>query len=230
MPSASEDLYRGEAGQRYQQEKRAVPEVATPWIARLRAEKFQPFVKHTDTVVEIGVGLGWNLAHLKCARKIGTDLADYLPQPLKGGIEFLNDSAAIPDATADVVLCHHVLEHVEHPAVMLREAGRLLKPRGKLLLHVPYEKEKRYRHFNPAEPNHHLYSWNVQTLGNLLVSQGFKVETCSLSQFGYDRFAAKLALRFQLGETAFRAFRRFAHLIRPGREVRSIATQSSGRA
>jgi len=42
-------------------------------------------------------------------------------------------------------------------------------------LFVPYEKERKYRHYDSKEPNHHLYSWNVQTLGNLVEEIGFKV-------------------------------------------------------
>ena len=222
MVSSSEEHYRGEAGQHYQQQKRAVPEAAVPWVAKLRAEKFQPSIKLTDTVVEFGAGLGWNLANLQCSRRIGTDLEDFLTPALKANIEFIA-TEAIPNDSADVVICHHVLEHVENPAAMLREARRVLKADGQLLAYVPFEKEGRYRHFDPAEPNHHLYSWNVQTLGNLVDSQGFVVEKCELGEFGYDRFASKLALRFSLGENGFRLFRRLVHLVCSGREVCLVA-------
>ena len=226
MASASEELYRGEAGQRYQQQKRAVPDAAVPWVARLRAQKFQTFIKSADTVVEFGVGLGWNLAHLQCARRIGTDLQDFLPADLKAsGVEFVADPGTIASDLADVLICHHVLEHVENPPEMLRQAHRILKAQGKLLVFVPFEKERRYRKFDPAEPNHHLYSWNVQTLGNLISTQNFAVQKCELGEFGYDRVAAKLALRFSLGENGFRMFRRAAHLLRPGREVRLAAVK-----
>ncbi len=223
MASSSEEHYRGEAGQRYQQQKRAVPEAAAPWVTKLRAEKFQPFIKQKDTVVEFGVGLGWNLARLQCARRIGTDLENFLPEALKTEVEFFSSSTEIATGSADVVICHHVLEHVENPPEMLREARRVLKTNGELLAFVPFEKERRYRSFDPAEPNHHLYSWNVQTLGNLVDSQRFEVEKCHLGEFGYDRFAAKLALRFSLGENGFRMSRRLAHWLRPGREVRLVA-------
>jgi SAM-dependent methyltransferase len=227
MASASEEIYRGEAGQRYQQQKRAVPDAAIPWVARLRAEKFCGFIESTDTVVEFGVGLGWNLAELQCARRIGTDLEDFLPDDLKkSGVEFVADSSAIPNESADVVICHHVLEHVENPPEMLLEAKRILKEGGKLLLYVPFEKERRYRRFDPNEPNHHLYSWNVQTLGNLVGTQAFTIENCGLGEFGYDRFASKLALRFRLGENGFRMLRRMAHLLKPGREVTLIAAKT----
>src|SRR5688572_26094287 len=115
MSATSEQFYRGEAGQRYQQQKRAVPDEAVPWVARLRAEKLQPHINPSDIVVEFGAGLGWNLAHLKCARRIGTDLEDFLPANLKqSGVEFCPRSEDLPSDCAHVVICHHVLEHVEN--------------------------------------------------------------------------------------------------------------------
>jgi SAM-dependent methyltransferase len=233
MSSGPEQYYCGEAGRRYQNEKRAVPDRAIPWVARLRAEKFQPLVRPTDTVVEFGVGLGWNLAALQCARRIGTDLEDFLPLDLKrAGIEFQKSSSDLPAGFADAVICHHVLEHLENPPEMLREARRILKPGGLAFISVPYEREARYRRYNPAEPNHHLYSWNVQTLGNIVVTQELTVVEARLAEFGYDRFAANMALRIHLGESGFRAIRRIAHLLRPGREVRIIARKDAvgGRA
>jgi len=228
MAAGSEQHYRGEAGQHYQQQKRAVPEAAVPWVARLRAEKLQPFVRPTDCVVELGVGLGWNLIDLKCASRIATDLEDYLPMEVKqNGVEFQGSSSEIADGSVDVVICHHVLEHVEQPTQMLLEIRRILKRGGKALIFVPYEKEPKYRHYDPAEPNHHLYSWNVQTLGNLITSQEFLIQRAEIGEFGYDRFAAKLALRLHVGEGVFRMIRRIAHLLRPGREVRIVARKEA---
>jgi SAM-dependent methyltransferase len=227
MAVTPEDHYRGEAGQRYQQQKRAVPEPAIPWVERLRAEKFQPFVSANDAVVEFGVGLGWNLARLECARRIGTDLEDFLSPALKNsGVEFFGSMAQLTSDFADIVICHHVLEHVENPTEMLREARRILKPGGKLLLHVPFEKERKYRRFDSSEPNFHLFSWNAQTLSNLVISQQFMLVDAALGEFGYDRFAAKLAIRMHLGENGFRLLRRLAHLLRHGREVRVVARKA----
>ena len=227
VADASEQHYRGDAGRRYQQEKRGVPERAIPWVAKLRAEKFQPLIKPTDVVVEFGVGQGWNLAQLRCAKRIGTDLEDFLPADLKlSGVEFVRDSTSLPNESADVVICHHVLEHVENPPEMLREAKRILKAGGYLLLYVPFEKEHRYRRYDPNEPNYHLYSWNVQTLSNLASSQGFQIEKAILGEFGFDRFASKWALQLGMGESGFRLIRQFAHLLRSGREVRLIARKN----
>jgi SAM-dependent methyltransferase len=225
MPSEqAQRHYRGDAGRHYHQSKRGLPEQAIPWVVALRARKFAPRVDAQDVVLEYGVGAGWNLAGLRCGRKIGYDVADFLAPSLRAlGIEFVADTRTLPDALADVVLCHHTLEHVPHPADSLEEMRRLLKPAGRLLLYVPFEREGKYEHFRPDEPNHHLYSWNVQTLGNLVQETGFEVTEAGIGEFGYSRFAAVWAAKLRLGQTGFLCLRRLLHLLRPAFEVRLIA-------
>jgi SAM-dependent methyltransferase len=216
--------YRGDAGRRYQEFKRGLPAQAIPWVAALRARKFAPLVGADDVVLEYGVGSGWNLAALNCRRKIGFDVADFLEPSLRAlGIEFVAGTRVLPDAVADAVICHHTLEHVLHPPDVLEEIRRLLKPAGRLLLYVPFEREGQYEHFRPAEPNHHLYSWNVQTLGNLVEEAGFQVSKAGIGEFGYSRFAAAWAAKLHLGEAGFRGLRRLMHLIQPAFEVRLLA-------
>lgn len=218
--------YQGEAGRAYHEGKRRLPPAAFPWVARLRAEKFALHVRATDTVIEFGVGAGWNLAELKCARRVGFDVSDFLESAVRElGIEFARDSATLADASADVVICHHMLEHALNPAASLAEIRRVLKPGGKLLLHVPFEREPRYQKHDPAEPNHHLFSWNAQTLGNLVTECGFKLESAGIGQFGYDRASAVWALKFKLGEVGFRWLRSLAHTLIPAAEVRVVATK-----
>jgi len=220
--------YQGEAGRRYQQDKRGIPEPAVAWVARLRAEKLAPFIRPSDTVLEYGVGLGWNMAALTCRRKLGFDVADFLESALTAqGIEPVADTKTLTDGAVDVVLCHHTLEHVLDPPAVLQEIRRLLAPGGRLLLFVPFEREGRYRRFDPQEPNHHLYSWNAQTLGNLAQELGFRVEKAGCGEFGYSRFAAVWACKLHAGETGFRAIRRLLHILKPGREVRLIAVKTT---
>jgi SAM-dependent methyltransferase len=223
VPDA-EQHYRDDAGRHYHGVKRALPAEALPWVARLRAEKFRPFVRTKDTVLEFGVGAGWNLRELACARKLGHDVSGFLVDELTvAGIEFVPRIEDLPQECADVLICHHALEHVLEPAKVLVELKRLLKPGGRLLLHVPLETGRKFRRYDPAEPNHHLYSWNVQTLGALATECGWQVEKAGVGRFGYDRFAGVLAKRMKLGEGGFRLLRGLLHAIRPEREVRIVA-------
>jgi SAM-dependent methyltransferase len=218
--------YQGNEGRRYHESKRSIPEQAFPWIARLRAEKISPYIEKDETVFEYGVGFGWNLTQLNCRRRLGSDTAEFLePIVRQHGIEFVADPTKTPDASMDVVICHHVLEHAAHPAEMLCAIRRLLRPGGKLLLFVPYEKERRFRSFETDEPNHHLYSWNVQTLGNLVAEMDFQVREAKLGRFGQERFAAVWAARLSIGEIGFRFLRFASNRIKNELEVRVVAVK-----
>ena len=231
VPDGAARLYQGESGRAYHQGKRALRPEAQEWVWRLRAGKFQPWVRPTDTVVELGVGAGWNLARLGCARKLGCDAADFLAPELAAlGIEFFRGLSAVPAGVADVAICHQTLEHLLEPAAALRELARVLKPTGRLVLHVPWEVERRYRRYDPAEPNHHLYHWNAQNLGNLVTVLGWRIERIGVRAYGYDRFAANCAAQWHLGEAGFRLLRRALVLLRPLREVELVAVRTSADA
>lgn len=217
--------YTGEAGKQYHGGKRSIPAVAVPWVANLRAQKLQPYVSPTDTVLEYGAGYGWNLLSLRCARRIAYDISEHAGSEDKS-IEWTRDLASIPAESIDVVICHHALEHLLNPTEALEKMRNLLRPGGRVLIFVPFEKERRYRQYNPTEPNHHLYSWNAQTLGNLVNESAFKLESIEIGEFGYDRFAASLAIKLKIGAKGFRLIRRLTHLLKPASEVRCVALRT----
>jgi SAM-dependent methyltransferase len=226
MPESKiERWYKGEQGKAYHHGKRALPENAVPWVARLRAEKIQKYVRETDCILEIGIGFGWNLAELRCAKRVGFDIENSLADSvMRSKITFVEKIEDMPSGSFDVILSHHMLEHVITPASTLQECHRLLRPGGTLLLFVPWEKERRYTSYNPEEPNHHLYSWNVQTLGTLVTESGFDVREAGVRKFSYDRFAAAWANKFCAGEIGFRLLRGFFLFLRPAYEVFVCAT------
>lgn len=223
--------YQGEAGRRYHEIKRGVPEAALPWIARLRAAKIQPHVRPDDSVLEYGAGAGWNLVALHATRRIAFDVSEFLrPEVEQRGLEFAGDTRSLADGLADVVICHHALEHLLAPPTALAEMRRLLKPTGHLLVWVPFEDEWRHRRFTRGEKNHHLYSWNPQTLGNLLEECGFHAVNVRLARYGWDRFAAAWAIRLGVGEASFRLLRRSLVLLRPLREIAVQAVKAATEA
>ncbi len=221
-------LYRGASGTAYHEGKRALRPSAQEWVYRLRSENFQRWIGAGDVVFEYGVGAGWNLARLRCGRRIGWDAADFLAERVRGlGIEFVGGTGSVADGSVDVVLCHQTLEHLLEPASALREMARILRPGGRLVLHVPWEVERRYRRYDPAEPNHHLYHWNAQNLGNLVTVLGWRIESVRVRRYGYDRFAANWGVRLQWGEVGFRALRAGMVALRPLREVELVARREA---
>jgi ubiquinone/menaquinone biosynthesis C-methylase UbiE len=75
---------------------------------------------------------------------------------LAGRVEFqIADANALPypDATFDLVTCNSVLHHMAEPERLLAEIGRLVKPRGAVLLR------------DLRRPNRLLHGWHVSHHG-----------------------------------------------------------------
>ena len=98
---------------------------------------------------------------------------------------------ALPDASYDVVIAHHVLEHVDNDRQAMRELFRLLKPGGLAVLSVPINAtrqlthenalatspEQRYAHFS-GEDHRRFYGLDF---ADRLAGAGFNVATFRVS-------------------------------------------------
>ena len=215
------ETYRGESGQVYAREF-AQDEQAKIAIARERARKLQPHVPADASVLEYGVGQAYNLRFLQCRERWGFDVHDsFRDDCTRAGVTLVNSIDAFKGRTFDVVLCHHVLEHVPNPVATLNEIAGLLKPGGRFLLYVPFESRRRYRRYITPDPAHHLFSWNAQTIGNLLEATGFRIVDVRVQKFSYERRLAPLA---RFGTWAYRGGLYLLRTIRPEDEVFAVAT------
>lgn len=99
-------------------------------------------------------------------------------------------SVPLPDACYDVVMAHHVLEHIEDDRQAMRELFRLLKPDGVAVLSVPINASRRETYENPLvstpaerfahfSAEDHLRYYGLD-FADRLASVGFVVETFRL--------------------------------------------------
>jgi SAM-dependent methyltransferase len=146
--------------------------------ARIAAGRFQPYLTPDATVVDFGCGTGWLLNVLDTGPKIGIE-----PNPKARdiansfGITTVASPSQLEDASADTVISNHALEHSLAPHSELVELLRILKPGGRLVIGLPLDDWRAQKRVDPADLNHHLYTWTPQLLSNLLVEAGFRVES-----------------------------------------------------
>jgi SAM-dependent methyltransferase len=169
------ETYTGTAGEHYFSWQEEIGDAG----AELNLWKFQPYVTRHDTVIDFGCGSGGLLANLTCEGRIGVE-----PNPAartlaaRRGITVVSSASDLDDATADVAISNHALEHTLEPFRELRHLRRALKPGGTFVLVVPSERGP--RSWRPGDVNHHLFTWTPLLLGDLLVEAGFEVERCRM--------------------------------------------------
>lgn len=168
-----------------QKEKRTVM-----WEKRLNGlEKICPKGRLLD--VGCGNGAFLDLAQKRGWEVSGTEYSSYAAQYAGKtlGISVFNGEladAAYPGASFDAVTMWHVLEHVTDPQRYLKEAARILKPSGTLVLAVPNVNDllmkaayllfrfKRYRLFSRNDREVHLYHFSPETLKASLAAAGLR--------------------------------------------------------
>jgi len=85
----------------------------------------------------------------------------------------------------DVIVMSHFIEHVHDPLKILREAHRILKPGGQVVLVTPNNESLGHRLFKEAwrglEAPRHLYLFTLKALLELSQKAGFKVKNVKIT-------------------------------------------------
>jgi SAM-dependent methyltransferase len=121
------------------------------------------------------------------------------------------EKARFPDASFDLVLASHLIEHLNDPAAFVREACRVLAPGGYFLVTTPNIAGFQARLFQSRWRSaifDHLYLFSVKTLSALLRQSGFAVErvhtwgglAAGAAPAPVKRLADRTAKRFGFGD------------------------------
>jgi SAM-dependent methyltransferase len=184
----------GSGGPRY----RPLVERIAIWFRRRRAAWIARLLP-PGTALEVGCGHGYLLAGLRDRAWTveGVELHDasaaygrsILGLPIRIG-EFA--ALRFPTAAFDVVIFWHSFEHMRDPAGCLREAARVLKPDGVVIVAVPNAKSWQARWAGPSwfhwEIPRHLYHFDVATLSALVERAGFTIVGVSHANWEQNPF------------------------------------------
>ncbi|MBI5189032.1 MAG: class I SAM-dependent methyltransferase [Nitrospirae bacterium] len=174
-------------------------------LRKLRYRYFLPYIKDNSIFVDIGCGdeaVFLNQVSPKISEGVGLD--KFSGDRIIGNIRLLsaNVEKEIPlsDDYADYVSMLAVLEHLNHPEAVIKEANRILKKNGLLFITVPTPVSKPVLEFMAFKlkiidqfqiADHKKYWWKKETVA-LLEKCGFKVIKASYFQFIFNtRIIAK---------------------------------------
>lgn len=174
-------------------------------IFRARARSLEPF-RGGGRLLEVGCAHGFLLDHLRSLgyRVSGVEVsplaADYAGNTLKLDVRRGSlASAGFESGTFDVVMMLDVLEHLHRPGEALREAGRILRPEGVLLVQCPWElthweevmeaflRGRKTGCIVPDAVPAHLYFFSPRTLEAMLGEGGFRVVRRESGNYGAIR-------------------------------------------
>lgn len=180
-PDVADFDYETHVPLRYQKERVQVRDLAP--TRRLLAE-LHP---NRGKCVEVGCSLGFQLAAM---RQDGWDVLGIEPDRHacrhatdKLGVPTIcsvYQDGLLPDASVDVLVMLHVIEHVPDPVSTLRSVHRALKPGGHLVLETPRYDTLMFRILGRRERNvsldDHIFFFTVESLRRAYELAGFSLE------------------------------------------------------
>jgi SAM-dependent methyltransferase len=158
---------------------------------RARYEFALPFMKDKK-VIDIGCGSGYGTSMLAtvATKVVGVDISEEAVQSAKDNyssakIEFsVGDVSRLQfgDGEFDAGVCFEVIEHIEKPEILLREARRFIKDRGIFIVSTPNGAVKvssqknpfHVREYNPPEFQKLLEGsfpkdkWDIEIFGQFI--------------------------------------------------------------
>jgi len=122
--------------------RRFYPPDAEGELERRLRETIHCWFRPGDVVLDAGCGSGRLFTYDlrgRASRIVGLDEERELAGNPNIEEPVLGDLAALPfaDRSFDLIICKHVLEHLEHPPAAVRELARVLRPQGRLVILTP---------------------------------------------------------------------------------------------
>lgn len=142
---------------------------------------------------------GWNVKGFEPSEKARTIAKSK-------GIELVNTTTDIADASLDVVTMWHVLEHVPDVELQITELKRLVKPGGHIIVAVPNFKSFDAKHYGAFwaayDVPRHLWHFSKTAIEKLFGAQDIKL--VKITPMKFDSFyVSLLSEKYKTGKMSF---------------------------
>lgn len=162
--------------------------LAVRFLDRIRSSSLRNLIDDDAVVLDVGCGDGSRLlgaAGTASWRLLGVEPdPDQAAEARAHGIEVFDcpwEKATVPQGSVDVILMHHVLEHLRSPRAGLAKSLLALKPGGLLVIDLPSVDGLEARFWRQFwlgwDIPRHLYDFSPATLRRLLGEIGFSIQS-----------------------------------------------------
>lgn len=149
-------------------------------------------VGRSARILDVGCGSGYLLAQLKNAgfdNLLGIDPFLDGDRRYPNGLTLRKATVHELDGCWDLIMFHHVFEHLPDPLETLQACRRLLAPGGSCLLTMPTVSSFHWEHYRmhwaQTDPPRHLYVHSRDSLDHLADQAGFVVERVRYDSFEF---------------------------------------------
>lgn len=178
-------------------------------LYRMRGHHWARSMGTPGRALEIGCGEGWMLAALKEVgwKVVGTErtaeTAQFAAKQQGLPMVVATLEAFRPEPLFDLIIMHHVLEHLPNPMTILAQCSALLRPGGTLVLAVPNLQSWQFsvsgKNWFHLDVPRHLTDFTPSTISQAINRAGLKLHAIRFMSWDQDPFGWMVSILNVLG-------------------------------
>ncbi|NUM77379.1 class I SAM-dependent methyltransferase [candidate division KSB1 bacterium] len=159
-------------------------------------------LKKDARILDVGCGSGallWDLRNLGFGNTLGVDPFLERDFEFANGLRILKRPFFEVDGTWDLIMFHHVLEHLADPVETLRHTARLLSAHGTCLIRTPTVSSYAWEHYGTnwvqLDAPRHLFVHSIKSIEILASRVELEIENISYDSNAFQFWGSEQILR-----------------------------------